>query len=85
MQQIMKNVKIHYKNGSREIFEVVRIEKNGIYTGFLSLKKRKKTVFVDSGFIPINLIEKICSLSNRKDNLIIDFKRNIKEEKKEHE
>jgi len=44
MQQIMKNVKIHYKNGSRKILEVVRIEKNGIYTGFLSLKKRKKTV-----------------------------------------
>jgi hypothetical protein len=29
----------------------------------------------------MNLIEKICSLSTEKDDLIIDFKRNIKEEK----
>lgn len=81
MKQIIKNVKIHYKNGSSKIFEVVRIDKNGIYTGFLSLKKRNKIVFVDSGFIPLYLIEKICSLSTEKDDLIIDFKRNRKEEK----
>jgi len=80
MKHIIKNVIIHYKNGSKKIFEAISIDINGVYTGFFTFKNKNKTKFIDNGFVPIEHIDKICSLSNEIDDLIIDFKRNIKEE-----
>ena len=82
MKHIIKNAIIHYKDGSRKKFKAISIELNGVYTGYFSVKDEKNTVFIDSGFVPIELIEKICNLSTGKDDLIIDFKRNKKEERK---
>jgi len=80
MKHIIKNAIIHYRDGSRKTFEAISIELNGVYTGHFLINNEKNTVFVDSGFVPIELIEKINCLSTEKDNLIIDFKRKMKEE-----
>jgi hypothetical protein len=74
MQKIIKNVTVVYKDGNKKLFEAVSIVDDGVYTGSFNKKNRSKPVFVDSGFIPIDHVEKICGLSEEIDNLNIEYK-----------
>jgi hypothetical protein len=65
MKNIRKNVTIIFKNGSREIFDAISIQKTGIYVGHIK-STNKVNEFIDNRFIPRSHVKKIfVSKSNK--------------------
>ena len=83
MNRIIKDAIIIYKNGSKEVFSAVSIDKNGVYPGhIITNSKGKQNTFIEHGFIPKDHIKKIYRSCEEKQHLEIDLIEEEKEEKK---
>ena len=72
MKDILENVTIIHRNGSREICDAISITENGVYLGEIK-KTNDKEDFINYGFIPKDQILKIIFFDINGDARDIDF------------
>ena len=59
MKDIIEDVTILYRDGSKKLFEAISVKKHGIYTGYIKHSNGIKVKFVNQIFIPKIKIKKI--------------------------
>lgn len=59
MKDIIEDVTILYRDGSKKLYEAISVKKHGIYTGYIKHSNGIKNKFVNQIFIPKIKIKKI--------------------------
>ena len=62
-QDIIENVTVVFKHGGKQLFDVIKIVKNGIYIGQFNTGKRSNKKFEEHSFIPHDQIKKIIMVN----------------------